>query len=263
MTKLHEATKLRPWAQCRQQARAFMKTIRSPFVRLRRLWRSRNFESRLPFTGGRTWRSAISFDLHYSIQRGTIGYTYRGVSCVKHPVELALYMLLLWNQKPRTIIEIGTNAGGSALWMADQMSLFGIAGRVVSIDINPPMPISLRPEITFLCGDANKLAECLSNEFMSSLPRPWLIIEDASHHYEATLAVLRFFDPLMQSGEYIVVEDGNVSDMGDDAHRAGGPGRAISQFLLETGDRYEIDTSYCDYYGHNVTGNPNGYLRRR
>ena len=49
---------------------------------------------------------------------------------------------------------------------------------------------------------------------------------------------------------------------GVNANFDGGPGRAISQFLSETAGRYEIDASYCDQFGHNVTGNPNGYLRR-
>ena len=164
--------------------------------------------------------------------------------------------------KPRTIIEIGSKAGGAALWLADQLRTFGIEGRVLSIDIKPPSPPFERPDIQFLHGDANRLIELLSESFLKSIPRPLLVIEDASHHYEATLAVLRFFHPFLRKGEYIVVEDANVSDMGDDSQRAGGPGRAISEFLLETGEHYEIDVRYCDRYGHNVTGNPNGYLKR-
>ncbi len=176
-------------------------------------------------------------------------------------MEMALYTLLIWNLKPKTIIEIGSKSGGSALWMADQMAAFELDGRIVSIDLTPPTPSYHRSNISFLRGDANRLEDVLSREFLSSLPRPLLVIEDASHQYAATLSVRRFFNPIMQIGEYFVVEDGNVSDMGDDAHLDGGPGRAISQFLSETRGRYEIDTAYCDHYGHNVTGNPNGYLR--
>jgi cephalosporin hydroxylase len=88
------------------------------------------------------------------------------------------------------------------------------------------------------------------------------VIEDASHHYAATLAVLRFFDPLLRSGEYIVVEDANILQTGQDLDRDGGPARAISEFLRDRADSYEIDSRYCDQYGSNVTGNPNGYLRR-
>ena len=74
--------------------------------------------------------------------------------------------------------------------------------------------------------------------------------------------MLKFFDPHMRSDGYLVVEDGNLSDMGDHEQRDGGPARAVSQFLMEAGGRYAIDESYCDLYGHNVTSNPNGYLRK-
>jgi cephalosporin hydroxylase len=76
------------------------------------------------------------------------------------------------------------------------------------------------------------------------LPRPWIVIEDSSHHYRDTLAVLRFFDPYMRSAEYIVVEDGNVSDMGNDGNREGGPCRAISEFLMRN-PACQIDASYA------------------
>lgn len=227
------------------------------------LYRARDFDRRLPYIpNGRRWRSDIPFDLHFSIQQGVIEYTYRDVPTLKHPMEMALYTLLIWKLKPRTIVEIGSKAGGSAQWMADLMKIYGIDGKIISIDIAPPKPPYVRPEIAFLHGDANKLADCLSRDFLASIAHPLLVIEDSSHHSDATLAVLRFFDPVMQPGEYFIVEDGAVSDMGDDSHRGGGPGHAISQFLLETKGRYQIDASYCDRYGHNVTGNPNGYLRR-
>jgi cephalosporin hydroxylase len=147
------------------------------------------------------------------------------------------------------------------LWFSDLQKIYGIDGRIYSIDIQPPAPPYDRPEIQFVYGDANDLAASVSEETLAALPRPWLVIEDASHHYDATLATLRFFGPKMRRGEYLVVEDGIVSDIGDDKMRAGGPLRAVSQYLQENPGRFEIDASYCDRYGHNVTGNSNGYLR--
>jgi cephalosporin hydroxylase len=245
----------------RREVRKVVNAVKWPAVKALGLWRRRGYEAQLPFTGGRSWTSAIPFDLHHTIQAGTIDYTYRDVPCLKHPMDFALYALLVWNTKPRSIIEIGSKAGGSALWFSDLQRTYGIDGHILSIDITPPVPTYQRPEIRFLRGDANNLGESVSEELLESLPRPWLVVEDASHHYAATLAVLQFFGPRMRFGEYIVVEDGNVSDMGDDLARAGGPLRAVSQYLLETPGRFEIVSSYCDRYGHNVTGNPNGYLR--
>jgi cephalosporin hydroxylase len=78
-----------------------------------------------------------------------------------------------------------------------------------------------------------------------------------------TLAVQRFFDPLLQSGDYIVIEDANMTEIGTDAGHDGGPARAISEFLGTRGSDYVIDDRYCDLYGFNVTENPNGYLRKK
>jgi cephalosporin hydroxylase len=258
---IRELIKSRISKEDRRRMRQLINAAKWPVVKPLGVWRARGLESRLPYTGGRRWRSDIPFDLHHTIQAGTIDYTYRDVPCLKHPMELALYMLLVWKTKPRSIIEIGSKAGGSALWFSDLQRTYGIEGRILSIDIVPPSPPYQRSEIQFMYGDANDLRASVSEELLASLPRPWLVIEDASHHYDATLAVLRFFGPRMRRGEYLVVEDGNVSDMGDDLARGGGPLRAVSQYLMEAPGRFEIDSSYCDRYGHNVTGNPNGYLR--
>src|SRR5271166_419417 len=43
-----------------------------------------------------------------TIQHGTMNYSCKGVPTYKSPFDLALYQLLLWEQKPRTLIEIGS-----------------------------------------------------------------------------------------------------------------------------------------------------------
>jgi hypothetical protein len=70
-----------------------------------------------PLPDGRGWRTAISPALHISIIRGMMDYDYRDVPMQKHPMDMALYMRLIWQLKPRTIIEIGSLAGGSAAWL--------------------------------------------------------------------------------------------------------------------------------------------------
>ncbi len=226
----------------------------------RMLWRSQ-IKNYAPLPGGRHWRSDVPVDLNWKLQRGTINYRYRDVPMLKHPVEVALYMRLIWETRPATIVEIGSQSGGAAVWMADLLNLFGIPGNVVSIDLKPPSPPYVPANVKFLEGDANDIGDTLTPQLLESLPRPWLVIEDSAHTYVATLAVLRFFDTRLRSGEYIIIEDSNISEMGgaDD----GGPARSIADFLQESGDRFEIDARYCDQYGRNVTGNPNGYLRRK
>jgi cephalosporin hydroxylase len=117
--------------------------------------------------------------------------------------------------------------------------------------------------VTFLGGNALQLGLVLSEEFMSSLARPLLVIEDAAHTLEVTGAVLQFFKDHLKKSEYIIVEDGIVNDLLGDQYQAydNGPNRAILSFLESSSD-FIIDENYCDYYGHNFTWCTNGYLTK-
>lgn len=199
--------------------------------------------------------SEIPYELLMKIQQGTMAYRYRGVPMLKNPFDLALYPMLLECAQPQTLIEIGTHAGGSALWFADQRP----GMQVLSIDLQTPEGVS-HPSVEFLRGDAHRLGEVLTD--MESLARPLLVIEDSSHMAGTTAAVLDFFDRWMHPGEYVVVEDGILTDMRVADAYGGGPLRAIHDFLARTHGRYEIDRTFCDYYGRNMTWNVDGYLRR-
>lgn len=174
-----------------------------------------------------------------------------------------LYLQLLQALRPATVIELGVYDGGSTLWFADMMRVHDIEPRVVGVDINLPAGIE-DAAITLLSGDVRDLEHVLSAEFTASLPHPWLVIEDSAHFYETTLAALDFFDSRLQTGDYIVIEDGIISAFEEEAYRVyeDGPNRALRDFLARADHRYDIDTSLCDYFGRNVTYNPNGWLRR-
>jgi cephalosporin hydroxylase len=206
-------------------------------------------------------RCDIGYDLLMKIQRGAMAYTYRGVPLLKDPFDLAIYPMLLERERPRTLIEIGTHMGGSALWFADQGALLGLGLEVLSVDLEVP-ETAHGPSVRFLRGDARELWKVLPPPVMSALPRPLMIVEDSSHLSGTTAAVLEFFDPWLRPGEYIVIEDGILSDMRVAHLYDGGPLRAIEEFLAERPGRYEIDRGLCDYYGTNVTWNVDGYLRR-
>jgi cephalosporin hydroxylase len=198
----------------------------------------------------------LPYDLLMRIQEGAMAYTYQGRPLLKNPFDLALYPLLLDRLRPRTLIEIGSHRGGSALWFADQREDL----RVWSVDLEPPQDAS-HPRVTFLRGDAGRLAATLTPAFLGAIERPLLIVEDSSHQAAAVTAVLDFFEPWLRPGEYIVVEDGILDAMRVPHLYGGGPLAAIHGFLARCGGRYEIDRSLCDYFGRNVTWNVDGYLR--
>ena len=199
----------------------------------------------------------LPYELLMKIQQGTMNTRYRGVPMLKNPFDLALYAMLLERAQPATLIEIGTHAGGSALWFADQRP----GMQVWSLDLVPPEAVS-HPNVQFRRADAQRLGEVLTAEVMESLARPLLVVEDSSHLAGTTAAVLDFFDSWLRPGEYIVIEDGILTAMRAAGTYDGGPLRAIHEFLARAGGRYEIDRTLCDYYGRNVTWNVDGYLRR-
>jgi cephalosporin hydroxylase len=199
----------------------------------------------------------IPYELLMKIQQGTMAYQYRGLPLLKNPFDLAIYPLLLARLQPRTLIEIGTHTGGSALWFADQTP----GMRVYSIDLQVPAGVA-HPSVTFLQGDARDLGAILPPSLMESIARPLLVVEDSSHFAGTTAAVLDFFDRWLRPGEYLVIEDGILTAMRVADSYDGGPLRAIHEFMARTNGRYEIDRPLCDYFGTNVTWNVDGYLRR-
>src|SRR4051794_1951816 len=133
--------------------------------------------------------SELPYDQLMAVQAGTLAYRYRGRPMWKNPFDLALYPLLLERARPRTLIEIGSAYGGSALWFADQGAIAGLDLRIVSVDVQPPEGVE-HPAVTFLQGDAGDLGAVLDVE---SLPRPLLVIEDADHRAGTTAAGLGLF----------------------------------------------------------------------
>ena len=214
---------------------------------------------------GRAFASALPVPVLDRIQAGTMRTRYRGVPFFKSPFDIALYLQLLGRLAPRTVIEIGTKFGGSALWFADMLSAQGIDGaRVLSVDIQPLAGFT-DPRVTFLQGDAACLGDILPASLLASCQHPFLVVEDSSHMHEHSLAVLDFFDDWLTTGDYIVVEDGVVAQLSGDHYRQyqDGPNRAVAEFLGRRADAYAIDEELCDQYGHNATYNPNAWLRRR
>lgn len=197
-----------------------------------------------------------------NMQKGIMSWSYRGLQTWKCPFDLAIYMNVIWELRPRTIVEFGSNRGGSALWFADVLTNYGIEGsHVFSLDLNPVMDLT-DPRITFGFCDVAAPEEHVGLDDLRGLPKPLLVIDDASHMAEHVLAVLRFVDKAMAKGDYLIVEDGALNMLGWEEQYNGGPVAALRTFLAEAGERYEVDRARCDFFGPNVTWNPEGYLKR-
>ena len=207
-------------------------------------------------------RSSLPVDVLEAMQRGIMSHAYRGIDCYKCPMDLAMYQRLLWENKPRTVIEIGTAKGGSALWFADQLTVYGVEGfEIHSYDIGTP-PAWRDDRITFHQGDAFDLLRRMPPSWVAERPRPLLVVEDSAHTSGVTTAVLEHFAPLMHKDEYIIIEDAIIHEMNADDRYDGGPRKSLAAFIASHPE-FMVDERWCNYYGPNVTWNVNGYLRRR
>ena len=155
------------------------------------------------------------------------------------------------------VIEIGTNKGGGALYLADLMDILG-HGMVHTIDIekNSDELVANHPRIKlFIQGWENyDLNE--AKKFSKIL-----VIDDGSHVAESTLGAMKKFSPLVSVGSYLIVEDGIINAKKQSYVFNGGPIKAIREFL-KTSQNFEVDRKWCDFFGKNATFNINGYLKR-
>lgn len=201
----------------------------------------------------RAWTSSIfpwTFPKR-STKVGALALTYKGLINIKTPFDLALYTRLIWELQPRTIIELGSYQGGSALWFADQMSLLcEKPGEVHSFDlhINCIHQDAKHPHVTFHKADLLDV-ETLDKGFLNELPHPWLVIDDA---HVQVFEVFAYLSQLTINGDYYVIEDVTIDVTKD----------IIDGLQLVEQSGYLVDTYYTDAFGSNLTCAPNAWLRK-
>lgn len=174
---------------------------------------------------------------------------WRGIPMLKDPFTLALYSNLLWELRPRTIIEVGAFRGGSACWLADMASAMGLESKVTSFDLEPPTLPFYHGGVTFEWFDARSPEAEIARITAANGPRPLLIIEDV--HVETTRLLSCLFG-LLEAGDYLVVED----TCDPEKHEA------LALFLEEREEALLVDTLYTDAFGYNATWNWNSFLVR-
>lgn len=198
----------------------------------------------------------VSFDVR-TIYSGTFHVRYRNISAIRCPFDYVLYQMIITQVRPDLVIEIGTNYGGTTLYIADMMDAIG-QGTVHSIDIVKKTGelVEKHPRIKLFTKGWEAYDVSEAKDFNTIL-----VIEDASHVYEDTLRALRKFSPLVSRESYYIVEDGIINELGREQGFHGGPLRAIREFLSENND-FIVDRASCNMFGKNATFNVNGYLKR-
>lgn len=182
---------------------------------------------------------------------------YFGIQTWKSPIDFWIYQELIHELKPDAIVEIGVNKGGSTLALAHLCDRLE-KGRVIAVDLNHDAivdEVREHPRIKLVKGDAceafGKVQKLIKRRDQV------LVIEDSSHTFDNTLAILEKYSPLIKPGGYFIVEDG-ICHHGFDGGPSPGPYEAAEAFISAHAN-FEIDRSREAFV---LTWNPKGYLRR-
>ena len=185
---------------------------------------------------------------------------WHGIVLQKCPLDLFSYQEIMYEVKPKLIVETGTLHGGSALWLADMMSLihgWGKQWNVISVDIKQEINLPIHPRIKYLRGSS------VSDEIISIIKRllltPVMVILDSDHRAEHVYKELDIYSQFVTPGSYLIVEDTDANGHPILPRFGPGPMEALKSWLPNHPE-FEIDKSREKFL---LTMNPDGYLRRK
>jgi cephalosporin hydroxylase len=198
-------------------------------------------------------------DLYYNGRPGE-GYIFQrtswmGVPCLKCPLDLWIYQEIIHEIRPDLIIETGTNAGGSALFLAHILDVLG-HGEVVSIDLNSA-PRPGHPRVRYVTGSSSD-PDVIASALDRLVRDVCMVILDSDHTEAHVSRELHLLSPYVTVGSYLIVEDTNIN--GHPTYPSFGPGpfEAVAKFL-PAHPEFVVDASREKFL---MTFNPGGYLRR-
>lgn len=194
-----------------------------------------------------------------------------GEPILQLPQDVLALQEIIFNTRPKYIIEVGTAWSGTLLFYSTLMEVLG-GEKIIGIDIY--IPDDLRQRISSF----EKLAKRIEYINGSSIDdttvdkvksiigdcRDILIVLDSDHTHKHVLAELRKYGPLVGKGSYLVVSDTVVEYQPKDLNRPRdwGPGdnpkTALDEYMKEC-DRFEVDQALSDKLLMSCV--PGGYLK--
>jgi cephalosporin hydroxylase len=189
--------------------------------------------------------------------------SYRGVRTLKNPLDMWNYQEIIAEHGIEWIVETGTRHGGSALFFADLLAARGASGFVISVDIDhDSLQAPRHDRVRLLKGDS--AAPEVVNSVKALLPpdrAPMFVILDSDHRKAHVLRELAAYVPLMQRGDYLVVEDSCVNGHPVRPDFGPGPMEAIEEYLALNQDLLVPDQAREEKFG--CTFAPRGYYLKK
>ncbi len=218
-------------------------------------WEGHEFASKeLPVAVDVDKQMATNAIMYQHIHRESREPTWRGVRVVKMPTDLLLYEQIIWENRPKWIVETGTKFGGSSLFFQDMLDMVGEGGQVVTIDIRPEVKTP-DPRITYITANSvNRATVQQVREMIGS--DLTMVVLDSAHGRKHVKWELYLYSPLVTPGQYLVVED--CYSRSSSLYQ---PGEARDWFLTTRAGRQFVQTNLDRQFLVGVA--LGGWLRRK
>jgi cephalosporin hydroxylase len=202
-------------------------------------------------------KSAI--DLIVASNKYSYGYQWEwcGVPIIRHPDDIVLQQEIVWELRPRFIIETGVARGGSLTLSSSLMEISGLESQVLGLDIqilNHTLN-SLKSwldtgKIVLFEGDSTSSdAVKTVKKFIGDNSFPVLLVLDSNHSHEHVLSELQALTPLLPKGSIVVVADTIIEEMPENSYPdrpwslSNNPFTAVQEFL-QTNTDFELDNRW-------------------
>lgn len=191
--------------------------------------------------------------------------SYRGVRTLKNPLDMWNYQEIIDEMRIEWLLETGTRHGGSALFFADLLSARSASGLVISVDVDHDSLQIARDgheRLRLLKGDSASPAMVAAVRSLLPSPRaPLFVILDSDHRATHVLRELNAYVPLMQPGDYLVVEDSCVNGHPVRPDFGPGPMEAIQTYVAANPGVLVPDAEREEKFA--CTFAPKGYFRKK
>ena len=192
---------------------------------------------------------------------------------MKDCMTLNLIQLIFQYLKPKTVIDLGTWTGASAMYYADQLDLVGVKDyQVISVDVSHDC---LHPKakedarITFVKDTLANYKTIFPPELLDKMEHPVFISEDA--HFN-TVELLSYLNGYLKKDDFIMIEDTHPEtnykiyyepdDTVEVIEGKENDKEPLVYEFLEKNKEWRVDNYFAAYFGQYSTTNGLGYLAR-
>jgi cephalosporin hydroxylase len=194
---------------------------------------------------------------YYSSERTWRNTHWLNTPTLKCPLDLWIYHDIIVETKPDIIIETGTAAGGSALFLATVCDAVN-RGTIFTVDIARTTMCPRHKRIKYFTGSSTSEQVIRTIRQRIQANDRVMVILDSNHMKEHVMNELSAYSPLVTKGNYLVVEDTHLHGHPVKPHFPPGPMEAVHEFLRKN-TYFTTDRTREKYY---MTFFPGGFLKR-